>query len=39
MHLLHVGVKVPQTDTKITAIFARKEEEVVEASSAEALAA
>ena len=40
MHLLHVGVKVPQTDTKITAIFARKEEEAEEAYfEAEALAA
>ena len=38
--VLQVGVKVPQTDEKITAIFARKEEEADEASfEAEALAA
>jgi len=34
-----VGVKVPQTEKTITAIFERKEEEVEEASFAEALAA
>ena len=38
--VLQVGVKVPQTDKQITAIFARKEEEADEASfEAEALAA
>ena len=38
--VLQVGVKVPYTYDKITAIFARKEEEADEASfEAEALAA
>ncbi len=37
--VLQVGVKVPKTDKQITAIFARKEEEAEEVSSAEALAA
>ena len=37
--VLQVRVKVLQTDKKITAIFARKEEEAEEAFEAEALAA